>query len=151
MLRSATMLRELIKYEVDTSGIDPSRILLGGFSQGATMSLLTALTGEPKLAGIAALSGWIPLRNKFKEMAIPSIASTIPIFWGTGAQDPLVKIEMSKRSVELLTEQVGVPRSTPGVLGGLTYQIYEDIGHTTNERELGELRDFIKKVLPPSA
>lgn len=68
MLRSAGMLRELIKYEVETNGIDPSRILLGGFSQGATMSILTGLTGEPKLAGIAALSGWIPLRNKFTEV-----------------------------------------------------------------------------------
>jgi len=150
MLKSAGMLRELIKYEVETSGIDPSRILLGGFSQGATMSILTGLTGEPKLAGIAVLSGWVPLRNKFHEMVIPSITSSIPIFWGTGAQDALVKIELSKRSVQILTEQIGVPRATPGVLGGLTYNIYEDIGHTTNERELGELKDFIKKVLPPA-
>lgn len=68
MLKSVGMLRELIRYEVETNGIDPSRILLGGFSQGATMSILTGLTGEPKLAGIAALSGWLPLRNKFKEV-----------------------------------------------------------------------------------
>lgn len=81
-------------------------------------------------------------------MTIPSITSSIPIFWGTGAQDALVKIDLSERSVQFLTEQVGVPRAVPGSLGGLTYNTYEDIGHTTNERELGELKEFIKKVLP---
>lgn len=67
MLQSARLINQLITTEVE-SGIDPSRIVLGGFSQGATMSVLTGLTGERKLAGIAALSGWLPLRNKFKSV-----------------------------------------------------------------------------------
>lgn len=69
MLQSARLINQLITAEVD-SGTDPSRIVLGGFSQGAAMSLLTGLTGERKLAGIAALSGWLPLRSKFKAVGL---------------------------------------------------------------------------------
>lgn len=67
MLQSARLINQLITTEVE-SGTDPSRIVLGGFSQGAAMSLLTGLTGERKLAGVAVLSGWLPLRQKFKAV-----------------------------------------------------------------------------------
>jgi lysophospholipase-1 len=68
MLESARQINALVTEEVD-AGIDPSRIILGGFSQGGTMSLLTGLTGERKLGGLAVLSGWLPLRNKFKAVS----------------------------------------------------------------------------------
>lgn len=68
MLETARDLNQLITAEVD-SGIDASRILLGGFSQGATMSLLTGMTCERKLAGLVVLSGWLPLHDKFKAVS----------------------------------------------------------------------------------
>lgn len=68
MLESARKINELITEEVE-AGIEPSRIILGGFSQGGTMSLLTGLTGERKLGGLIVLSGWLPLRNKFKAVS----------------------------------------------------------------------------------
>lgn len=68
MLQSARSINQLITAEVD-SGIDSSRIVLGGFSQGGTMSLLTGLTGERKLAGLAVLSGWLPIRQKIKAVS----------------------------------------------------------------------------------
>jgi lysophospholipase-1 len=77
MLDSVGKITELIKYEM-ANGIEPSRIVLGGFSQGATMSLLTGLTGEHRLAGLAVLSGWLPLRNKFKEVSGLCIGSGNP-------------------------------------------------------------------------
>ena len=67
MITAANSLKMLIKAEID-SGTDASRIVLGGFSQGACMSLLTGLTGEKKLAGVAVLSGWLPLKDKFKSV-----------------------------------------------------------------------------------
>ena len=67
MLRSAASIRKLIEEEIGL-GIDSSRILLGGFSQGGAMSLLTALTSDFKLAGVACLSGWLPLQNKIKSV-----------------------------------------------------------------------------------
>jgi lysophospholipase-1 len=68
MLQSAASINHLISTEVE-SGTDPSRIVLGGFSQGATMSLLSGLSGENRLAGIAVLSGWLPLRDRFSAVS----------------------------------------------------------------------------------
>jgi len=69
MLRSAKLIDQLITAETE-SGTEPGRIVLGGFSQGATMSLLTGLTGERKLAGLAILSGWLPLQKKLHDVRI---------------------------------------------------------------------------------
>jgi predicted esterase len=71
MLQSAASINQLISAEVE-SGTDPSRIVLGGFSQGATMSLLSGLSGQKRLAGIAVLSGWLPLRDKFLAVSAQS-------------------------------------------------------------------------------
>ncbi|KAF5387949.1 hypothetical protein D9615_000666 [Tricholomella constricta] len=147
MLQSARLISQLITAEVD-SGVPPSRIVLGGFSQGATMSLLTGLTGERKLAGIAVLSGWLPLRPKFKAMASPH-ASSMPVFWGHGSVDPLVKFQFCKDSAEFLTKQLGIPlATTPGECKGLSYNIYDGMGHTTNQKELDDLKAWIQKALP---
>ena len=68
MLRTVSFVNQLISAEVD-SGIDPGRIVVGGFSQGAAMSLLCGLTSERKLGGVVSLSGWLVLRNKIKAVS----------------------------------------------------------------------------------
>jgi pimeloyl-ACP methyl ester carboxylesterase len=70
MLQTVYALNALITAEVD-AGIPASRIVLGGFSQGGAMALLTGLTTERKLGGVVVLSGWLPLRNKFKAVSPP--------------------------------------------------------------------------------
>jgi predicted esterase len=67
MLRTVYSINKLVSAEVD-AGIEPERIVVAGFSQGAAMSLLVGLSSERKLAGIAALSGWMPLRGKIKAV-----------------------------------------------------------------------------------
>jgi predicted esterase len=67
MLRTVSCVNQLISAEVE-SGIDPGRIVIGGFSQGAAISVLTALTDDCKLAGVACLSGWVLLRHKLKAV-----------------------------------------------------------------------------------
>ena len=69
MLKTMHALNQLITAEVD-AGIPADRILLGGFSQGAAMSLLTGITTERRLAGLAVLSGWLPLRTKVKAVSM---------------------------------------------------------------------------------
>ena len=66
---SAHLINQVITSEMTNSDIDPSRIVLGGFSQGGTMSLISGLTTGRKLAGLAVLSGWLPLRKKFKSVS----------------------------------------------------------------------------------
>lgn len=47
------------------AGIPPSKILLGGFSQGGALALYSALCYPDRLAGVIALSCWLPLRKSF--------------------------------------------------------------------------------------
>ena len=68
ILRTVSSVNQLISAEVE-SGIAPGRIVIGGFSQGAAISVLTALTNDCKLAGAACLSGWILLRHKLKAIS----------------------------------------------------------------------------------
>jgi lysophospholipase-1 len=68
MLRTVSLVNRLISAEVD-SGIDPGRIVVGGFSQGAAMSLLCGLTSERKLGGVVSLSGWLALRSKIQTVS----------------------------------------------------------------------------------
>lgn len=46
-------------------GIPASRILLGGFSQGGALAMYSALQFPEKLAGVIALSCWLPLHKSF--------------------------------------------------------------------------------------
>ncbi|KAJ3502369.1 hypothetical protein NMY22_g18607 [Coprinellus aureogranulatus] len=143
MLESARQINQLITEEVD-AGVEPSRIILGGFSQGGTMSLLTGLTGERKLGGLIVLSGWLPLRNKFKAMANAHARNT-PIFWGHGSEDPLVKLSFSKASKEFLTGELGVPPEN------IDYRTYSGLGHSTSPQELQDIKAWLINAVPDSA
>lgn len=76
MLRTVSKLNELITAEVD-AGIPADRIIIGGFSQGGAMSLLTGLTAERKLGGVVVMSAYLPLRTKFKAVCITLIPFVI--------------------------------------------------------------------------
>jgi lysophospholipase-1 len=67
MLQSKHEISQLVADEIK-SGTAPHRIFLGGFSQGGAMSLLVGLCGEHKLAALAILSSWLPLRADFKSV-----------------------------------------------------------------------------------
>ena len=78
----------LIAREV-ARGIPASRIFLAGFSQGAAMVLSAGLRHAQRLAGIIALSGYLPIENKLAEDR--SAANTdVPLFMGHGSVDPVV-------------------------------------------------------------
>ena len=71
---STSSINSLITTELDNNPtIPPSRLIIGGFSQGAAVSLLTALTNERKLGGAIALSGWLPLHTKIKGVWIKTL------------------------------------------------------------------------------
>ena len=57
----------LIEAEI-AAGIDSSRIILGGFSQGGALSLYTAVTTKHRLGGVVALSCWIPLHKQLATL-----------------------------------------------------------------------------------
>jgi predicted esterase len=95
-------LRELIQEEID-AGIPAERIVLGGFSQGAAMSLITGLTSKVKLAGILGLSSYLPLDNKFAEYIKEyNLNQKTPILMCHGTVDMVVPTVSGKGSYEFL-------------------------------------------------
>ncbi|KAK7049743.1 hypothetical protein VNI00_005774 [Paramarasmius palmivorus] len=146
MMESVRSLTQLIDAEIK-SGLTPNRIVLGGFSQGAAMSLLAGLTSEKRLAGIVALSGWLPLKEKFKASLSPH-ATSIPIFWGHGTADPLVRLDLAKESVDTLKSFGFDVHSGVQDTRGLSFNTYAGVAHSTNIQELSDLKTWIGKVLP---
>jgi len=151
MLESSRQLNELITAEID-GGLDANRIVLGGFSQGGAMSLLTGLTSERKLAGLAVLSGFLPLRHKFKAMLSDHARST-PIFWGHGSVDPLVSYEMCEKSVAFLSKECRVKElgETDKAVVGLRCKIYQGMEHSSCPEEMDDLRSWLKSIIPREA
>jgi phospholipase/carboxylesterase len=70
-------------------GIEARRIVLAGFSQGCAISLLTGLRHGERLAGIAGLSGYLPLAPTTAAERSQANAD-VPIFLAHGRQDPVV-------------------------------------------------------------
>ena len=105
IVRSRDYIQDLIKKEVESTGIPPSRMLLGGFSQGGALSLFTGITFKEKIAGVVGLSSYLLLGDKAKEM-IPDSGPNreTPFFMGHGDSDPLVKYEWGQKTAKILGE-----------------------------------------------
>ena len=79
---TAAKIHLLIK-EVEKAGIPRHRIFLGGFSQGAASALYAGLREEEPIAGIIALSGYLPLAGSlFAE--ITAAGRQTPVFMAHG-------------------------------------------------------------------
>ena len=70
-------------------GIPASRVLLAGFSQGGAIALATALRRTQPLAGVIALSTYLPMAELLVKEATP-MAHTQPLFMAHGQFDPVV-------------------------------------------------------------
>ncbi len=96
---SARLLERYIQRERE-AGIPTSRIVIAGFSQGGAIALHTALChGEP-LAGVLALSTYLPLQTAVGEAS--SANRRVPILMCHGLYDPIIAIAGAERSRDLL-------------------------------------------------
>lgn len=76
ILQSRDEVNKLIEQEIK-DGVPPNRIVVGGFSQGATMTLVVGLTTKHKLAGLTVLSGRLPIREKIKEVRMGNLTLVV--------------------------------------------------------------------------
>ena len=86
----------LIARERDR-GIPASRLLLVGFSQGGALALASGLRRESAVAGIACLSGYLPMAERTASELTPAGRNT-PVFLGHGRQDPMVALSLGTRT-----------------------------------------------------
>jgi phospholipase/carboxylesterase len=104
---SAAAVTELLDREVER-GIASDRIVLAGFSQGGAIALHTALREPRRLAGVLALSTYLPLTATLAAER-SAANSGVPIFMAHGTADavlPLSLGETSRRALEALGYEV---------------------------------------------
>ena len=123
----------LIQRELER-GIAPERMLLAGFSQGGAMALHTGLRYSARLAGVLALSAYLPLPDKLA--AERSYANReLPILMAHGTEDPIVPLKLAQASCsQLLT--LGYP---------VEWHEYE-MPHAVCEDELEQIGAFIRRA-----
>lgn len=97
---SCDQLEVLIEQEM-SRGIPSERIIIAGFSQGGAVALTTVLSYEKPLAGIMALSTYLPLADKVAQDK-SSANAKIPVFMGHGTQDPVVAHALGESTREQL-------------------------------------------------
>ena len=94
--RSEAQITALVDREVER-GIDPSKIVLAGFSQGGAMALHTGLRYPRPLAGIMVLSAYLLLHEKLEQEASDANRK-VSIFQAHGSFDPMVRMEWATQS-----------------------------------------------------
>jgi phospholipase/carboxylesterase len=99
----AELVRALIRRE-NERGVGSERIVLAGFSQGGALALHTGLRHPEPLAGLLALSTYLPLAERLDAEASPHNRAT-PIFLGHGTADPLVPSRLGEEARSLLVER----------------------------------------------
>ena len=102
---SGELLLQLLEREHER-GIPYDKIVLAGFSQGGAIALHTALRFEPRLAGLMALSTYLPLQSDFDaEVANSATAQSrdLPIFMAHGTFDPMLPLALGQHTHEVLT------------------------------------------------
>ena len=130
---SSGVLDALIEREIER-GIDPSKIVVAGFSQGGAIALHTALRATHKLAGLLALSTWLPLSHTLQS-EVSSQAASLPIFLAHGTQDPMLPIDFGHES-----------RATLESLGFEVEWHEYPMGHGVCPQEIGDIRSWLMGV-----
>ncbi|XP_035751748.1 acyl-protein thioesterase 1 isoform X1 [Egretta garzetta] len=138
--QAAENVKALIDQEVK-NGIPSNRIILGGFSQGGALSLYTALTTQQKLAGVVALSCWLPLRASFPQGPISGVNKEIAVLQCHGDCDPLVPLMFGSLTVEKLKSMINP--------ANVTFRTYSGMMHSSCIEEMMDVKQFIDKHLPP--
>lgn len=97
---SQTAVEALLARE-KARGIDAGRLVLAGFSQGGAIALQAGLRHPERLAGILALSTYLPLRDTVEAEA-HAASRGVPIFMAHGTHDPLIPIDRARQSRDRL-------------------------------------------------
>ncbi len=118
-----------------SKGIPANRIVLAGFSQGGAIALHTATRFNQTLAGVLALSTYLPLKNKLGERHTAN--QQTPIWMAHGRFDNVIALSTAQSSREVLED------------AGYSLEWHEyDMPHSVSEQEINDIRNFLLRVLP---
>ena len=132
---SQDQISALIGREVKR-GVAAEKIVLAGFSQGGAIALQTGLRYPEKLAGVMALSTYLPLADSLPQEAAPANRKNTPIFMAHGLFDPVVPLAMGAGSMTFLI--------------GLAYVVewhQYPMQHAVCAEEIEDIGKWLRKVL----
>lgn len=135
--KSCETLKNLIKEQVDNHDIPAEKIIIGGFSQGAAVSLATVALLDFKVGGVVALSGFSPIKESLPQIMNKANLET-PIFQGHGTADPIINFDYGKQTSELY-QKLGFKNAK--------FHTYPGVAHSASEEELADAMKFIDDVL----
>ena len=98
---SVAQVEALIAREAER-GIAPERVLLAGFSQGGAITLAAGIARAQPLAGLVALSTYLPMTPAQAEAALQPAAASQPVFMAHGQFDPVVPFAGGEMSAAAL-------------------------------------------------
>jgi len=134
---SAAIVSALIEREVER-GIDIGRIVVAGFSQGGAIAIHVALRSEDRLAGLMALSTYMPLPKYFQSEVLDNPARgdlSLPIFMAHGGFDPVLPMDLGRTSADLLID------------AGFKVQWHDyPMAHAVCPEEINDIRDWLLSV-----
>lgn len=131
---SGEILSALVDAEI-RNGITSDRIVLAGFSQGGAIALHAGLRYQRPIAGILALSGYLPLHDATRKEASEANRK-VPIFMAHGSQDPIIPLSTSESSRDFLT-----------ALGYVVECHTYPMPHSVCAEEVRDIRDWLSRVL----
>lgn len=135
--KAAEDIKAIIEHEIK-NGIPPHRIILGGFSQGGALSLYTALTCQHQLAGVVALSCWLPLHKSFPEASTGH--KNLPILQCHGEVDTMIPLEIGRLTAAKLKHIVNAQM--------ITFKSFPKLPHSSSPEEMAVVKEFTEKYLP---
>ncbi len=127
--------QKLVEELISAQGMPASRIVLAGFSQGGAIVLQTALRHPERLAGVMALSCYLPLATKLEAEA-SSKNKALPIFMAHGRFDDIIPLQRAQASREHL-----------GRLGYNVEWHEYPMPHSVCAPELSDISAYLAKVL----
>ena len=134
---SAETLRRLIEREHDR-GVDYDRIVVAGFSQGGAIAMHTAMRFPEKLAGLMALSTWMPLEATIDGEVMQSPESQprdLLILMVHGSFDPMLPIAAGQHARDIMQK------------AGFHVQWHEyPMAHAVCAEEIAEIRRWLLSI-----
>jgi len=134
-LRASQQIVEALIEREKTRGVPASRIVLMGFSQGCALALVCGLRHAERLAGIAGLSGYLPLAAKTRA-ELSAANRDVPVFLAHGMQDGVVDIERGLAARQVLDDL------------SVSYDWHTyDMDHELCPAEIADLNRWLLRVL----
>jgi phospholipase/carboxylesterase len=132
---SQALLVELIEAQM-AQGIDSARIVLAGFSQGGVIALQTGLRFDKPLAGIMALSTYLPLAESLADEK-NKVNAGLPIFLAHGSADSIIPVDLAYRTRGHLEKQDYQPK----------WVEYDGMAHSVCAEEIDDMSQWLESVL----